>query len=80
MPRVITFDNWIDKVVQPAGAKAIITVNYGSDPTDTSAGDPNEAAAWVDYANNTKGLGIKYWEIGNEVGGNGYYGDQWLGI
>jgi hypothetical protein len=28
----------------------------------------------VNYANNTRGLGIKYWEIGNEVGGNGYYG------
>lgn len=22
-------------------------------------------------------VGIKYWEIGNEVGGNGYYGPQW---
>ncbi|MBW8869623.1 MAG: RICIN domain-containing protein [Acidobacteriales bacterium] len=61
-------------VVQPAGAKAIITVNYGSDPTDTVGGDPNVAAAWVGYAK-SKGYGIKYWEIGNEVGGNGYYGD-----
>ena len=28
----------------------------------------------MNYANNVRGLGIKYWEIGNEVGGNGYYG------
>jgi hypothetical protein len=69
------FDNWINNTVIPAGAKAIITVNYGSDTICDGGGDPNEAAAWVNYANNVRGLGIKYWEIGNEVGGNGYYGD-----
>jgi hypothetical protein len=68
------FDNWINNTVIPAGAKAIITVNYGSDTTCDGGGDPSEAAAWVNYANNVRGLGIKYWEIGNEVGGNGYYG------
>jgi hypothetical protein len=25
----------------------------------------------------TKGYGVKYWEIGNEVYGNGHYGSQW---
>ena len=68
------FDNWINNTVIPAGAKAIITVNYGSDTICGGGGDPNEAAAWVNYANIVKGLGVKYWEIGNEVGGNGYYG------
>ena len=69
-----TFDNFMNNVVNPSGAKAIITVNYGSNSSCDGGGDPNEAAAWVAYANKTKGWGIKYWEIGNEVGGNGYYG------
>ena len=69
------FDNWINNTVNPAGAKAIITVNYGSNPTCDGGADPSEAAAWVNYANNVRGLGIKYWEIGNEQGGNGFYGD-----
>ena len=68
------FDNWINQLVTPAGATAIITVNYGSDPTCNVGGDTNEAAAWVAHANVTNHLGIKYWEIGNEQGGNGYYG------
>jgi hypothetical protein len=68
------FDNWINNTVIPAGAKAIITINYGSNLTCDGGTDPTEAAAWVNYANNVRGLGIKYWEIGNEVGGNGYYG------
>ena len=69
-----SFDNWINNTVIPAGAKAIITVNYGSSVTCDGGADPSEAAAWVNYANNVRSLGIKYWEIGNEVGGNGYYG------
>jgi hypothetical protein len=67
------FNSFINNLVTPAGATAIITVNYGSNPTCDGGGDPNEAAAWVNYANNTKQLGIKYWEIGNEQYGNGYY-------
>lgn len=70
-----SFDNWMNTVVNPSGAQAIITVNYGSNPANNAGGDTNVAAAWVDYANNTKHWGIKYWEIGNEIGGNGYYGD-----
>ena len=70
-----SFDNFMNTVVNPAGAQAIITVNYGSNPANNAGGDTNVAAAWVDYANNTKHWGIKYWEIGNEIGGNGYYGD-----
>jgi hypothetical protein len=42
--------------------QVFITVNYGT-------GTPQEAADWVTNANVTKGLGIKYWEIGNECFG-----------
>ena len=96
----------------------MITVNYGMNPQGTGPGVPQEAAAWVAYANGdpastivigldntghdwqTVGywaslraarkmptddgnnflrishpapIGVKYWEIGNEVYGNGYY-------
>ena len=72
------FVNWITKDVIAAGASAIITVNYGSNPAGTGGADPSEAAGWVNYANVTKGYGVKYWEIGNEVYGNGYYtGSGW---
>jgi hypothetical protein len=39
----------------------ILTVNF--------AGTPQEAAAWVHYANKVKGYGVKYWEMGNEMNG-----------
>ena len=51
---------------RPLGAEVTITVNYGSNATCTGPGDPNEAAAWVNYANNVKHYGIKYWTVGNE--------------
>ena len=72
-----TFDNFMTQLVQPAACSAIITCNYGSNAAGTGGADPNEAAAWVDYANNTKHYGIKYWEIGNEIPGNGFYGAWW---
>jgi alpha-L-arabinofuranosidase len=106
------------------GAGAMITVNYGSNPEGTGPGVPQEAAAWVAYANGTpedtkvigvdaggtdwktvgywaglrvadklavddgknflriahpKPAGIKYWELGNELYGNGFYygGEGW---
>ena len=64
-------------VAQAAGAQPVITVNYGSNSAGTGGGDPNEAAAWVRYANSTKHYGVSYWEIGNEVYGNGTYGANW---
>ncbi len=70
------FDNFMNTVVNPAGAQAIITVNYGSNPANNAGGDTNQAAAWVNYANNVKHWGVKYWEIGNEINGNGYYVNQ----
>jgi hypothetical protein len=56
--------------VRRAGGQAIVTANYGT-------GTPEEAAAWVRYANVEKHYGVKYWEIGNENYGNGHYGSGW---
>jgi len=64
-------------VVKQIDAQAFITVNYGSNESGTQGGDPAEAAAWVYYANVIKHYGIKYWEIGNEVFGNGTYTNKW---
>jgi hypothetical protein len=50
-----------------AGAQPIITVNYGSGTTSL-------AAAWVQAAASDN---VGYWEIGNEVYGNGTYGANW---
>jgi hypothetical protein len=71
-----SFANFMNDLVVPSAAKAIITVNYGSNPENNGGGDPTVAAAWVADANVTNNYGITYWEIGNEVGGNGYYAGQ----
>jgi hypothetical protein len=63
------FDNFM-KVAGSTGAQPVVTVNYGS-------GTAAEAAGWVRYANVTHDYGVKYWEIGNEVYGNGAYGSSW---
>lgn len=63
------FDQFMG-TVKTIGAQPIIIANYGT-------GTPAEAAAWVQYANVTKGYGARYWEIGNENYGNGYYGADW---
>jgi alpha-L-arabinofuranosidase len=111
-------------LLDAVGAGALITVNYGSNPQGTGPGVPQEAAAWVAYANGTPTsttsigldatgtdwktvgywaslraasklatddglnflrigraapIGIKYWELGNELYGNGFYygGEGW---
>jgi alpha-L-arabinofuranosidase len=111
-------------LIDSIGAGAMITVNYGSNLKGTGPGAPQEAAAWVAYANGTAAsttsiglddsgtdwktvgywaslraaaplatddglnflrigraapVGIKYWELGNELYGNGFYygGDGW---
>ncbi|GAB3413688.1 cellulose binding domain-containing protein [Flindersiella endophytica] len=56
--------------VRGAGAQAMVIANYGT-------GSPEEAAGWVRQANVVKGYGVKYWEIGNELYGNGHYGAEW---
>ncbi|MEU1124620.1 cellulose binding domain-containing protein [Streptomyces sp. NPDC005899] len=63
------FDSFMG-TVRATGAQPILIANYGS-------GTPEEAAGWVRYANITKGYGAKYWEIGNEIYGNGHYGSGW---
>ncbi|WP_369365563.1 cellulose-binding protein [Streptomyces sp. CG4] len=63
------FDHFM-ATAKRVGAQPIITANYGS-------GTPQEAADWVKYANVDKHYGVKYWEIGNEIPGNGYYGSKW---
>ncbi|MGW1464054.1 cellulose binding domain-containing protein [Streptomyces sp. NPDC002308] len=63
------FDSFMDTVAA-TGAQPILIANYGS-------GTPEEAAGWVRYANITKKYGAKYWEIGNEIYGNGHYGSGW---
>ncbi|MEV5279418.1 cellulose-binding protein [Streptomyces sp. NPDC051994] len=63
------FDTFMG-TLHAAGAQPIITANYGT-------GTPQEAADWVRYANITKRYGVRYWEVGNEVYGNGEYGGAW---
>ncbi len=64
-----SFDQFMT-TAKAAGAQPVVTADYGS-------GTPQEAADWVTYANKTKGYGVKYWEIGNEIPGNGHYGSHW---
>ncbi len=58
-----SFEAYMD-FMNNMGEKAIpcVSVNFGT-------GTPQEAAAWVHYANIVKGYDIKYWEIGNEMEG-----------
>jgi Glycosyl hydrolase family 79, N-terminal domain len=71
-----TFDAFMG-LVKSIGATPVITVNYGSNTAGNAGGDPSFAASWVQYANVTKGYGVKYWEVGNEIYGNGEYGSKW---
>jgi hypothetical protein len=68
-----SFLNLMETDVLPAGANAVVTVNYGSNPANNAGGDTNIAADWVQYANVTHNWGVQYWEIGNEIYGNGFY-------
>ncbi|GAB3434561.1 cellulose binding domain-containing protein [Actinophytocola sediminis] len=56
--------------VRRAGARPIVAANYGT-------GTPQEAADWVRYANVEHDYDVEYWEIGNELYGNGHYGAEW---
>jgi hypothetical protein len=61
------FDTWMQNIAQPLHAHVAITVNYGTNPDCSGRADPNEAAAWVNYANNIKQYGIKYWMVGKRA-------------
>ena len=45
------------------GSEPLLCVNVGT-------GTPEEAAAWVHYANLVKRYGVKRWHVGNEIDGN----------
>jgi alpha-N-arabinofuranosidase len=53
-----SFDDFI-QIAGATSAATYITVNYGT-------GTPEEAAAWVRYANVTLRSNVRYWEVGNE--------------
>lgn len=57
-----TFAKYIDYIKGLSDVEPLICVNYGT-------GTPEEAAAWVKHANIDRKLGIKFWEIGNEMDG-----------
>jgi len=74
----VDFDQYATLLSQ-SGAQGMVTVNYGTGDSVGASQSPAEtgaqvAADWVRYANVTHHYGIKYWEIGNEVYGNGTYG------
>lgn len=60
------FSNFMG-TVNAAGAAPVITVNYGT-------GTPSLASAWAQAAASDN---VRYWEVGNEVYGNGTYGADW---
>lgn len=64
-----TFDNFMTKLVQPAGVNVAVTLNYGSNSTCDGGGSASDAADWVAHAKQ-KGYRVKYWTVGNEVYGN----------
>jgi hypothetical protein len=65
-PSATTLDALTQATIEPLSAGTALTVNYGTNATCTGPGDPNEAAAWVNYTNNTQHYGVKYWTVGNE--------------
>ena len=68
-----TFDTFMNDVALPGKLDVAITLDYGSNAACNGGGDPSEAAAWVDYANNVKHYGINWWTVGNEEFGSWEY-------
>jgi alpha-L-arabinofuranosidase len=58
-----SFDQWA-RLAKASHQAMFVHVNYGT-------GTPAEAAAWVRYANRVKHYGVRDWEIGEEVYGDG---------
>ena len=57
------FETFMDYIRSMSdSAVPVICVNYGS-------GSPEEAAAWVHYANAIKNYNIRFWQVGNEMDG-----------
>lgn len=83
-----TFDAFMG-VVQATGAQTMITINYGSGTPQEAAGwvqyankgGPGYRGLVPTYAGGSSTghtYGIRYWEIGNEIYGNGTYGSTWV--
>jgi hypothetical protein len=63
-PLSLDFESFMSSLAQyPSGATPLITINVGT-------GTPQEAAAWVHYANIVRHFNITHWQIGNEMDGN----------
>ncbi len=82
-----TFDAFMG-VAGATGAQAMITINYGSGTPQAAAGWVQYAnkggpgysgpvPTYVGGSSTGHTYGIKYWEIGNELYGNGTYGATW---
>ena len=82
-----TFDAFMG-VTGATGAQAMITVNYGSGTPQEAAGWVQYAnkggsgytgpvPTYPGGSSTGHNYGIKYWEIGNELYGNGTYGATW---
>lgn len=82
-----TFDAFM-QMAQLAGTQPMITVNYGSGTAQDAAGWVQYAnkggssysgpvPTYSGGSSTGHTYGIKYWEIGNEVYGNGTYGVTW---
>jgi Ricin-type beta-trefoil lectin domain-like len=83
----INFDTFM-KGAQSIGTQPIITINYGSGSAQESAGwvqYANKGGSGYNgpvptYSGGSRtghNYGIKYWEIGNEIYGNGWDGNGW---
>ena len=56
------FEAYMKWIQSYPDAIPMVCVNYGT-------GTPQEAAAWVRYANKVRNFGIRHWQIGNEMTG-----------
>jgi hypothetical protein len=82
-----TFDAFMN-LAQQAGTQPIITVDYGAGTAQEAAGWVQYAnkggsgytgpvPTYSGGSSTGHTYGIKYWEIGNEIYGDGTYGSQW---
>jgi hypothetical protein len=82
-----TFDAFMN-MAQAVGAQPMITVDYGAGTTSEAAGWVQYAnkggsgytgpvPTYAGGSSTGHSYGIKYWEIGNEVYGDGTYGASW---
>ncbi|WP_027137444.1 CBM35 domain-containing protein [Gaetbulibacter saemankumensis] len=69
----LNFDEFMAVCIE-SGAQPHVNVAYHKNPDYQDLLDEELAAAWVKYANITKGYNVKYWEIGNEMWNAGNFG------